>query len=74
MLREELISDGRRVRHWSDAGMMIRQAESGQLYEDAVDNTPCPWTYEETNEPIPYDPDSIEDKAEAYDILMGVGE
>lgn len=76
MLREEIISDGRRVRHWSDADMMIRQAETGLLYEDAVDNVPCPFTYEETDEPIPSaeSEDSIEDKAEAFDILMGEAE
>ena len=52
MLKEQFIDDGRRVRHWSDAGMVIRQVESGIEYEDAVDNVPCAYTYEETDEPI----------------------
>lgn len=44
-----------RVHHYSDAGMMIRQIETGILYEDAVDQAPCKYTYEETDEPIPED-------------------
>jgi hypothetical protein len=51
MLIEEMISP-KRVHHYSDAGMMIRQIETGHLYEDAVDRVPCRWTYEETDEPI----------------------
>jgi hypothetical protein len=52
MLTEEMISP-KRVHHYSDAGMMIRQIETGHLYEDAVDRVPCRWTYEETDTPIP---------------------
>lgn len=54
MLVEEMITPTR-VHHYSDAGMMIRQIETGTLYEDAVDNAPCKYTYEETDEPIPED-------------------
>lgn len=52
MLIEEMISP-KRVHHYSDAGMMIRQIETGHLYEDAVDRVPCKYTYEETDTPIP---------------------
>lgn len=52
MLIEEIISP-KRVRHYSDAGMMIRQIETGRMYEDAVDRIPCRYTYEETDTPIP---------------------
>lgn len=52
MIIEEIISPTR-VHHYSDAGMMIRQIETGRLYEDAVDRIPCRYTYEETDEPIP---------------------
>lgn len=52
MLVEKMISP-KRVHHYSNAGMMIRQIETGILYEDAVDRVPCRWTYEETDEPIP---------------------
>lgn len=42
----------KRIKHYSDAGMMIRQIETGKIYEDAVDRFPCKWTYEETDIPI----------------------
>lgn len=51
MLQTELLTP-KRIRHYSDAGMMIRQIETGRLYEDAVDRFPCKWTYEETDIPI----------------------
>lgn len=54
MLVEEMLTPTR-VHHYSDAGMMIRQIETGILYEDAVDQAPCKYTYEETDEPIPKD-------------------
>lgn len=52
MIQTEQIST-KRVRHYSDTGMMIRQVETDILYEDAVDNEPCKYSYEETDEPIP---------------------
>lgn len=52
MIREELIENGERVRHWSDAGYKIVQVETGILYDDAVDVLPCRYTYEETEEPV----------------------
>lgn len=62
------------IRHYSDSGFKIRQIETGIVYDDAVDITPCPYTYEETDEPIDPEEATVEDKAEAYDILMGVSE
>lgn len=58
MLIEEVISP-KRVHHYSDAKMIIRQIETGHLYEDAVDRVPCRWTYEETDIPIP-EPEEFE--------------
>ena len=55
MLQSELIENGERIHHWSDADLKIRQIETGILYEDAVDNVPCRYTYEETDEPIEED-------------------
>lgn len=52
MIQTEQIT-AKRIRHYSDAGMMIRQIETGIIYQDAVDNIPCRYTYEETGEPIP---------------------
>lgn len=50
MIVTETIDD--RIRHYSDRGMKIRQVETGIIYEDAVDIVPCPYSYEETDEPI----------------------
>lgn len=70
MIRSEII-DNMVVRHYSDKDMMLRQVETGTLWVDAVDVLPCRFTYEETDMPIEEEA-SIEDKAEAYDILTGV--
>jgi len=72
MIVAENTADGR-VRHWSDLDVMIRQVETGRMYQDAVDRVPCRYTYEETDEPISDEP-TTEDKAEAYDILVGVSQ
>lgn len=40
------------VRTYSDSGLKIRQVETGDIYDDAVDVSPCRFTYEETDEPI----------------------
>ena len=70
MIIEELIEEGR-VKHYSDAGMMIRQIETGILYEDAVDILPCRFTYEETDVPIEVEEDSEENLADLARILLG---
>lgn len=48
-----------RIKHLSDAGMMIRQNETGNLYEEAIDVYPTAYTYEETN--IPVEPGEMEE-------------
>lgn len=58
----------------SDANWKLRQVETGKVYGSVViDAIPCAFTYAETDEKDESE-DSIEDKAEAYDILMGVTE
>lgn len=57
------------VKTWSDAGFMIRQVETGAIYEEAIDIYPCPYTYEETDEPIGGDGEI--DAQETLDILLG---
>lgn len=37
------------VYHWSDAGKMILQVETGACYGDACDVAPCGYTYQETD-------------------------
>ena len=53
------------VRHYSDRGMMMLQVETGIRYADAIDVTPCPYTYEETDERA--DPESTR---ETVDFLV----
>lgn len=67
----EQIVDENHVRHYSDNDMKIRQIETGIVYEEAVDVTPCRYTYEETDEPIEND-EEIQPQ-EALDILLGGG-
>ena len=64
-------------RTYSDAGVMIRQIDTGVLYTDAVDIDGTAHTYEETDTPIPgeeTEETELADKAEGFDILMGVSE
>lgn len=77
MIKTEYLNDGTLIKHYSDAGYMLLQVETGIKYADPVDVVPCRYTYEETNELIEAEEvveDEILEKAKAYDILMGVGE
>ena len=69
MIQIEYPEEGR-IRYYSDEGMMIRQIETGTLYEEAVHNIPCVYTYEETDIPIPPDTTEIDD-SEALRIITG---
>ena len=50
MIQSEIINN--RIHIWSDKRLIIRQVETGALYEDVNGIYPHPWTYEETDEPI----------------------
>ena len=39
-------------RNYSDEGFLIKQIETGQLYQEAIDVEDAPYTYEETKEKI----------------------
>lgn len=52
MILEEFLKNNTLVRHYSDKGLKLRQIETGIIYDDPVDINPCPYTYEETTEPI----------------------
>ena len=67
MIIEELLENDR-VRHYSDRDMMIKQVETGNLYEDAVDIIPCRFTYEETDIPIPVMPEEQEQNGETLTV------
>ena len=52
MIQAEYLNDGTLVRHYSDAGFMLMQNETGMLYSDPVDMVPCAYTYSETDVPV----------------------
>ena len=52
MIQTEFLNDGTLIKHYSDAGFMLLQNETGIKYADPVDLVPCRYTYTETNEPI----------------------
>ena len=76
MVKSELLENINRIHHYSDAGFKLLQNETGLIYDDAIDVVPCKYTYSETDIPIEYENDmsEIEEKARAYDILVGVSE
>lgn len=52
MIIVETVDEGTRERRYSDKNVKLRQIETGNIYEDAVDVIPCRYTYEETDIPI----------------------
>ena len=52
MVKTELLNDGTLIKHYSDAGFILLQIETGAKYSDPIDIFPCPYTYEETDELI----------------------
>jgi hypothetical protein len=68
MIIVEYIKTENREHRYSDLNMKIRQIETGNLYEDAVDVIPCPYTYEETDIPVEGNELSAQD---ALDIIFG---
>lgn len=54
------------TQHFSDSGFKIRQIETGAVYDDAMDITPCPYTYEETDTPIAHDTEIIAESIDKF--------
>ena len=52
MIQTEYLNDGTLIKHYSDAGYMLLQNETGIKYADPVDIVPCRYTYTETDELI----------------------
>lgn len=50
MIITEYLNDGTLIKHYSDAGFMLLQNETGVKYSEAVDVVPCRYTYTETDE------------------------
>ena len=60
------------IRTFSDSGYMVER--DGVRYGEAIDPAELNRQYTETDEPIESDMTETEEKAKAYDILMGVAE
>ena len=52
MILAEFLNDGTLIKHYSDAGFMLLQVETGVKYSDPIDVVPCRYTYEETDDLI----------------------
>ena len=50
MIKTEYLNDGTLIRHYSDAGYLLLQNETGAKYSDPIDAVPCIYTYTETDE------------------------
>ena len=59
MIKTEYLNDGTLIKHYSDAGYMLLQVETGIKYADPVDLVPCRYTYEETDELIEDEDNSV---------------
>ena len=60
------------VRTYSDSGYLVER--DGVRYGEAIDPAEFGRAYTETDEPIESDMTETEEKAKAYDVLMGVAE
>ena len=74
IVRENLTINGKEfIKTFSNAGYMIER--DGIRYDEAIDPAELNRQYTETDELLQYeDMTETEEKAEAYDILMGVKE
>ena len=70
MILTEIIDHGtvQVIRHYSDSNLRLRQLETNELFDDAIDVMPCAFTYEETDIPIE---DTEIDAEEFLNILIG---
>lgn len=50
MILTEYLNNGTLIKHYSDKGLLLLQNETGAKYVDAIDVTPCQYTYIETDE------------------------
>lgn len=55
---------------YSDENYMIHKIGTDEIYEEAIDVENAPYEYEETTELVEVTSE-VEEKAQAYDILVG---
>ena len=59
-------------RTYSDAGMMIRQNETGAGYAEAIDVEGSPYTYTETETPIETSEMTTEERLQDAEMALGI--
>ena len=64
--------DAKLYRTYSDAGMMIRQNETGAEYAEAIDVEGAPYTYTETDEPIDTLEMTTEERLQDAEMALGI--
>ena len=65
--------DGAKLyRTYSDAGMMIRQSETGREYAEAIDVEGASYTYTETATPIPTPEMTTEERLQDAETALGI--
>ena len=74
MILTEFLNDGTLIKHYSDAGFMLLQVETGAKYSDPIDVVPCRYTYEETDEKIDMDEEVNPNEATIEDYQDALGE
>lgn len=62
MIKTEFLNDGTLIRHYSDAGFMLLQNETGAKYSDPIDVVPCLYTYSEIDELVDGDEEITSDE------------
>lgn len=74
MIKTELLNNGTLIKHYSDAGYMLLQVETGIKYSDPVDVVPCRYTYKETDELIEVEEEKNTNEATVEDYQDALGE
>ena len=59
-------------RTYSDAGLMLRQNETGAEYAEAIDVEGAPYTYTETETPIETPELTTEERLEDAETALGI--
>lgn len=70
MIKTEYLNDGTLIKHYSDAGYLLLQNETGAKYAEPIDLVPCQYTYTETDELVDNDTEISEE--EFFNILEEV--
>lgn len=62
MIKTEYLNDGTLIKHYSNAGYLLLQNETGAKYAEPIDLIPCQYTYTETNELVDGDEEISEEE------------